>query len=93
VLAPMKYSNQMDSIPRECLRDNLDMFKYINTVTIPPLGIIDELAAVTKCGLQSVILNAVINAKINMKRMEFNQSKCKKIHICKSKTLFKCWSN
>ena len=84
VLAPLKCSNQMDSIPRECLRDNLDMFKYRNAVTIPPLGMIDDLAAVAKCGPQSVILNAVINAKINMKRMEFNQSKCKKLHICKA---------
>ena len=73
VLAPLKCSNQMDSIPRECLRDNLDMFKYRNAVTIPPLGMIDDLAAVAKCRPQSVILNAVINAKINMKRMEFNQ--------------------
>ena len=27
--------------------------------------------------------NAVINAKINMKKLEFNQSKCVKLHISK----------
>ena len=36
VLAPLKCSNQMDSIPRECIRDNEDMFKYRNAVSIPP---------------------------------------------------------
>ena len=44
---------------------------------------IDDLGAIAKCGPQSVILNAIINAKINMKRLEFNQSKCVKLHVCK----------
>ena len=44
---------------------------------------IDDLAAVAKCGPESIILNAVINGKINMKRLEFNQKKCVKLHICK----------
>ena len=63
-LGPIKCSNQMDSISRECLRDNLDMYQYRNAVTIPPLGMIDDLAAVAKCGPESIILNAVINGKI-----------------------------
>ena len=83
VLGPIKCSNQMDSIPRECLRDNVEMFRYRNAVSIPPLGMIDDLAAIAKCGPESVILNSVINAKINMKRLEFNQSKCVQLHICK----------
>ena len=84
VLAPLKCSNQMDSIPRECLRDDLDMFRYRGAVTIPPLGMIDDLASIAYCGPQSVILNAVINAKMNMKKLEFNQKKCVKLHISKA---------
>ena len=82
-LRPIKCSNQMDSISRECLRDNVEMFRYRNAISIPPLGMIDDLAAVAKCGPESVILNSVINAKINLKRLEFNQSKCIKLHINK----------
>ena len=44
---------------------------------------IDDLAAIAKCGAESVILNALINAKISMKRMEFNKTKCVKLHISK----------
>ena len=82
-LGPIKCSNQMDSISREMLRDGVDMFKFRNAVTIPPLGMIDDLGAIAKCGPQSIILNATINAKINMKRLEFNKSKCVKLHVSK----------
>ena len=84
-LAPMKCSNQMDSIPRECLRENIEMFKYRKAVSIPPLGIIDDLGAIAECGPKSVILNAIINANFNIKKLEFNQSKCVKLHICKNR--------
>ena len=59
------------------------MYRYRGAVSIPPLGMIDDLAVVGKCGPQSVIVNAVIDAKINMKKLEFNQTKCVKLHICK----------
>ena len=82
VLAPLKCSNQMDSIARECLADtNMEMFKYRGAVSIPPLGMIDDLASVSYCGPDSVIMNAVINAKVGMKRLEFNKSKCVKLHV------------
>ena len=44
---------------------------------------IDDLGAIARCGPESVILNAVINAKINMKNLEFSATKCVKLHICK----------
>ena len=74
----------MDSIARECLADGVEMFQYRNAVTIPPLGMIDDLATIAYCGPQSVILNAVINAKVNMKKLEFNKNKCVKMHVSKA---------
>ena len=55
-LGPIKCSNQMDSISRECLSDNVEMFKYRNAVSIPSLGMVDDLAAIAKCGPESVII-------------------------------------
>ena len=60
------------------------MFRYRQAVTKPPLGMIDDLASVAYCGPQSVILNAVINAKVSMKRLEFNKTKCVKLHVSKA---------
>ena len=59
------------------------MFKYRNVISIPPLGIIDDLAAIAECGPESVVLNAIIIAKINLKKLKFNQTKCVKLHVCK----------
>ena len=84
VMGPIKCSNQMDTIPRECLRDQVELFKYRNVISIPPLGMIDDLGAISKCGPESVILNAIIIAQINMKKLEFNQTKCVKLHISKN---------
>ena len=90
VLGPIKCSNQIDSISRECLRENIEMFKYRGAISIPPLGMIDDLGAVAQCGPQSVIMNAMINAKINMNRLEYNQTKCVKLHICKEERSKNC---
>ena len=45
---------------------------------------IDDLACVALCGFDSVQMNAVINGKINAKRLEFNQDKCVKLHVSKN---------
>ena len=90
VLGPIKCSNQIDSISRECLRENIEMFKYRGAISIPPLGMIHDLCAVAQCGPQSVIMNAIINAKINMNRLEYNQTKCVKLHICKEERSINC---
>ena len=97
VLAPIKCSNQMDSISRECLKEKVEMFRYRNVISIPPLGMIDDLASVSYCGPKSVKLNAIINAKISLKKLELSQKKCVKLHIskedrkrCDSENLRKC---
>ena len=84
VLAPIKCSNQMDSIPRDYLKEKIEMFKYRNAISIPPLGMIDDLASVAYCGYQSVKMNATINAKIDLKKLELNKKKCVKLHVSKS---------
>ena len=47
---------------------------------------IDDLAAFALCGTDSVKLNAIINAKIACKKLEFGPSKCFKMHIGKEVT-------
>ena len=64
--------------------NSVDMFRYRGAVSIPPLGMIDDLATVTYCGSDSVTMNALINAKVSMKKLEFNQSKCVKLHVAKA---------
>ena len=81
VLGPLKCSNQMDSISRECIRDDLGLYLYRGVLRLSALGMIDDLACAAKCGFDSVKINAIINGKINAKRLQFNKNKCVKLHI------------
>ena len=38
---------------------------------------------ITKCGTKALVSNTIVTSKIEMKKLEFNVSKCKKIHIGK----------
>ena len=85
VLGPLKCSNQIDSISRECIRDDIGLYKYRGVIRLSSLGMIDDLAGVSLCGFDSVKLNAIINGKINAKRLEFNKIKWVKLHMSQNK--------
>ena len=84
VLAPLKCANQMDSISRECITEDIGLYRYRGAIRLSPLGMIDDLACVALCGFDSVKMNAVINGKINAKRLIFNKKKCVKLHVSKA---------
>ena len=83
VLGPIKCSVQMDTIGRESLRTGIGIYKYKDTVDIPSLAMIDDIMAISTCGDDSIELNAIINAKIEAKKLRLSGDKCYKIHICK----------
>ena len=57
------------------------MFVYKNCVNIPPLSMCDDIASISRCGIDSIKNNAIINAKIESKKLQFGPSKCYKIHV------------
>ena len=42
---------------------------------------VDDLACVSTCGLETVQLNGYINAKTNIKKLQFGEKKCHKMDI------------
>ena len=54
---------------------------------IPPLAMVDYLLTVSECGVDSVKINGYLNAKTNIKKLQFGGDKCHKIHIGKKKHL------
>ena len=84
VLAPIKTSVQIDSIGKECSEKGENIYLYKNSVPIPPLSFIDDIAAFSKCGLNSIKMNTFLNTKIEMKKLQLNKEKCKKLHFGKS---------
>ena len=83
VFGPVKCSVQMDTIGKESLRTGYGIYKYKNTVDIPSLAMIDDVIGMSSCGDDSIELNAMINAKIEIKKLRLSEDKCYKIHICK----------
>ena len=81
VLGPIKCSIQIDTLGRDCYRDMEGLFLYKNMVHVPPLGMIDDVASFSECGTESVKTNAIINAKVESKKLSFGPKKCFNLHI------------
>ena len=60
---------------------------YKNTARILPLGFLDDLNGISKCGLDSVELNTFLTTQIELKKLKFHtsnkqgKSKCQKMHV------------
>ena len=60
------------------------LFLYKNSVYVPPLSMCDDVASIARCGIDSIKTNAIINAKIMSKKLEFGPTKCFNIHVGKN---------
>ena len=88
---PFKCSNTIDKVGKKCVKAGKHLYTYKGRVNIMPLGMVDDLLVVAKCGAESKDVNTFINAEIEMKKLRFHipdsegKSKCHKIHIGKRK--------
>ena len=86
---PLKCSNTMDKIGKQCSETGEHLFRYKKKVKVTPLAMIDDLLAISTCGSKSLSLNLMINTKIETKKLRFHipdqkgKSKCHVIHIGK----------
>jgi hypothetical protein len=77
----IKCSIQIDTLGKECYSSGEGLFLYKEGVYVPPLGMIDDIASFALSGADSIKTNAIINAKIESKKLEFGPAKCYNIHI------------
>ena len=86
-------SNTVDTIGKKCRNRAEHFYLYKNVVRILPLAFVDDLNAISKCGLESISLNTFITTQIELKRLKFHvpdavgKSKCHKMHIGRRDTL------
>ena len=80
----LQCSVQVDSIGKECLVEKKHLYQYKGSVGIPPLGMVDDLVCISSCGLPTTLMNAFLNAKTSIKKLQFGVDKCHKIHIGKN---------
>ena len=87
VTGPGQCSNQVDTYGKECIKDAKLLYNYRGEVGIPPLGMVDDVVAVSRCGVESVLMNAFLNQKTNIKRLQYGTDKCHQLHVGKQNTL------
>ena len=80
-LAPLVCSVQVDTLGKECLEQEKYLFNYRRQVKVPPLSMIDDVIAVSDCGSSTVEVLAYLNTKTNIKKLQYREDKCIKMHI------------
>ena len=65
---PIKCSAQIDTIGRDFYRDKQRLYRYKNSVLVPPLAMIDDLVTFSICGVQAIVTNALVCSKIEMNK-------------------------
>ena len=83
-------SNSIDKMGKKCHETGEHLYIYKNKVRILPLGIVDDLLAVSECGHKAVALNTFITTQGELKKLSFHvpntitkKSKCHKLHVGK----------
>ena len=86
-------SNTIDSIGRKCDREGKHLYMYKKRVSVLPLGFVDDLNGIARCGSDSLHLNIFLNSEIELKKLTFHQSeapessKCLRMHVGHKKGL------
>ena len=85
---PMMCSNSIDVVGKHSLAKN-NFYTYKNLVNVIPLAMVDDLLAISRCGMESIDMNITINSIIELKKLKFHtpeankgkKSKCLLMHI------------
>ena len=91
VFGPIKSTITIDTLGQDCENYKKGLFKYKNSLFLPPLALIDDCLGFSKCSADSVELNAIINTKITSKKLRLSADKCNHLHISKKPT--QCYNN
>ena len=84
---PCLCSNSVDTIGKKIRDRGVPSYLYKGTVRVLPLAMVDDINAISKCGIDSVDLNTFVNTHIELKKLRFHvpdvegKSKCHKIHV------------
>ena len=70
VISNIKCSVQIDSLGKDCLTESKGIYKYKDCISIPPLSMVDDVITVSSCGVDSIAVNAIVQAKVECKRLE-----------------------
>ena len=89
VWAGLMCTSTMDKLGKQAYRDPNLMYKYKNSVFVPPLEMVDDVICASKCGSQVVASNTAVTTFVKLKNLELREKKCARLHIGR-KQIQKC---
>ena len=86
VNSPLRCSMTTDTLGKDILSNKAQantISRYKEFLPIPPLALVDELFVITKCGVESLVMNGEVHSKIMTKRLKLGIEKCFQMHFGK----------
>ena len=78
---PLMTSASVDTIGKEAQESGKNCYVYKDSLKVPPLSFVDDIASISNCGVDSIVTNSTINKKIQCKKLRFGKTKCHQMHI------------
>ena len=86
IFGSLQCTTSLSKIGAEAYKQGEPLLIYKDTIQIPPLGMVDDLLTMNKCGTDSIKANTIVNSFMESKKLELGTSKCHRIHIGKDKS-------
>ena len=83
VWGSLSCTSSMDKLPQRAYTNEALQYKYKGEVVVPPLGMVDDIITIQKCGTASVTINSEVNAFVEQKKLTLSTKKCTRIHVGK----------
>ena len=90
LMAPLEAAVQVDSIARSLEEEDEArevegrpgiLYRYMDTVPIPILSLMDDCYVISQSGFKAEIINTFMNAQSASKGLQFNKEKCKTLKV------------
>jgi hypothetical protein len=71
----------IDKLSQSAYAEKALLYKFKGEVSVPPLGMVDDVLTIQKCGATSRAINAEVNAFFEQKKLKLADKKCVQIHV------------
>ena len=68
---PCLCSNSVDTLGKKLQNRGTSTFKYKKSVKIIPLAMVDDIIAISRCGIESIESNTYVTTQIELKKLRF----------------------
>ena len=76
---------KLDKLGKQAYHKGKPLFVYKNTVRVPPLEMVDDLAIATLCNNYAIIAISIVNTFVENQKLTLSNKKCHQIHFGKPK--------